>query len=90
MYALNIIIVSNINDLNKVLESVKGIPLVNIGNYGRVAPKKGSEERKRYRSNLYLYDDEVELLKKTASFGIETIYQTVPDDSPEKILSILA
>ncbi len=40
-----LIIVSNINDLNKVLESVKGIPLVNIGNYGRVAPKKGSEER---------------------------------------------
>lgn len=85
-----LVIVSDINDLNKVLENVKGIPLVNIGNYGRVAPKRGVEERKRYRSNLYLYDDEVELLKKTSSFGVNTVYQTVPDDNPEKILSILA
>lgn len=85
-----LIIVSDINDLNKVLENVKGIPLVNIGNYGRVAAKKGLEERKRYRSNLYLYDDEAELLKKTTGYGIETVYQTVPDDNPEKLVSVLA
>ena len=85
-----LIIVSDIKELNRVLENVKGIPLVNIGNYGRVAPKRGLEERKRYRSNLYLYDDEAELLKKTTEYGIETIYQTVPDDSPEKLVNVLA
>ena len=85
-----LIIVSDINDLIKVLENVKGIPSVNIGNYGRVAPKREGEERKRYRSNLYLYDDEAELLKKAASFGIDTVYQTIPDDNPEKILNVLS
>lgn len=84
-----LVIVSNPKDLLEVMENVKGIPMVNIGNYGRIAPKHGDTPRKTYGSNLYCYDDEVEVLKKVLSFGVETVYQTTPEDAPEKLAKVL-
>lgn len=82
-------IVSNPADLNKVLANVKNIPLVNVGNYGRIAPKHGNEVRKTYGSNLYAYDDEVELFKEAIGYGVEIVYQTTPEDAPEKLSKVL-
>lgn len=84
-----LVIVSTPEDLLKVLENVKDIPLINIGNYGRIAPKHGTEMRKTYGANLYAYDDEVEIFKKVLAFGIETIYQTTPETTPEPLAKAL-
>lgn len=84
-----LVIVSQIEDLISVLKNVSGISLVNIGNYGRIAQKRPDVNRKTYRSNLYLYPEEEGLLREVLDFKIETVYQTVPDDSPEKLESIL-
>ncbi len=84
-----LIIVSNPEDLLKIVTEVKGIPVINVGNYGRVAAKRGTEARKTYGSNLYAYDDEAEVLKKVIDTGIKCIYQTIPDDTPEELAKVL-
>ncbi len=84
-----LIIVSNPDDLLKMVKNVNGIPLINIGNFGRIASKVDDKQRKRYANNLYAYDDEIEKFKKILELGIETNYQTIPDDSPEKLSQLI-
>ncbi|GFP76440.1 PTS system mannose/fructose/N-acetylgalactosamine-transporter subunit IIB [Clostridium fungisolvens] len=84
-----LVIVSNPNDLLAVVQQVHDIPLINIGNYGRVASKQGDEPRKTYRSNLYAYDSEVKILEKVMETNVECVYQTTPEDIPEKLKNSL-
>ncbi|MCI8400991.1 MAG: PTS sugar transporter subunit IIB [Lachnospiraceae bacterium] len=84
-----LVIVSELADLEAVVSQVAGIPVINVGNYGRIAPKKEDAQRKTYGSNLYAYDDEVEILKRVLSHGVDTIYQTTPEDAPEKLSRVL-
>ena len=83
-----LIIVSTPEDLLQIVTEVPDIPLVNVGNYGRVAAKVNAGPRKSYRSNLYAYDNEVSTLKKVIETGIKCNYQTVPDDAPEELSKI--
>jgi PTS system mannose-specific IIB component len=81
-----LLLVNNPNDLLKVLTGIKEKPeTVNIGNYGRIAPKVNGQPRKEYRLNLYLYDDERETLKKVLDLGHKTIYQTTPEETAEPL-----
>lgn len=73
----------------KLINSVPGIPKVDIGNYGRVASRDGTEFRKEYRNNLYLYEKEVNLLREIVNTGVECVYQTTPEDAPEPIKNII-
>ena len=66
-------------DALKMVRAVKGIPFVNIGNYGRVAPKKPGRERNRYDNNLYCDEDEVAQFKELMGCGLDCIYQTTPE-----------
>ncbi|MFT4006497.1 MAG: PTS sugar transporter subunit IIB [Lacrimispora sp.] len=83
------IIVSTTEDLLRIATEVPDIPLINVGNYGRVASKVDAEPRKPYRKNLYAYDEEVSVLKKVMETGIKCNYQTVPDDVPEALEKVL-
>lgn len=85
-----LVIVNNPEDLLTVVRDVPDIPLVNVGNYGRVASKIGTETRKAYRKNLYAYESEAEVLKKVIATGIKCNYQTVPDDMPEDLAKVLS
>lgn len=84
-----LVLVSNPSDLLKVVNNVEGIPLINIGNYGRIAEKKQGEERKTYKSNLYAYEDEVSVFKEVIKSGIPCEYQTTPEEQAEKLESVL-
>ena len=85
-----LLLVNNPNDLLKVLTSIDEKPeTVNIGNYGRIAPKVNGETRTEYRLNLYLYEDEKETLKKVLELGLRTVYQVTPDDAAESLDKIL-
>ena len=77
------VIVSNPKDLNKVLENVKGIPFINVGNYGRIAPQKPDMPRKRYGNNIYCDDEEVLEFKKLVATGLKCVYQTTPEEPAE-------
>lgn len=84
-----LLIVATPQDLLDVVGQVSSIPLINVGNYGRIASKQGNENRKSYGSNLYLYEAELEILQKVLSFNIETIYQTTPEDVPEALKKVI-
>lgn len=77
-------------DLIKILKGVEGIEAVNVGNYGRIAPKEAGEERKTYGANLYLYPDEKETLQQVKELGYDAFYQTTPEDSKESLSKLLA
>ncbi|MPN03650.1 putative phosphotransferase enzyme IIB component [bioreactor metagenome] len=82
-------IVSNPDDLLRVVEQVKDIDLVNIGNYGRIASKRNGVARRTVDRNLYVYDDEVETLRKVIKANAKCIYQTTPDETPESLTKLL-
>lgn len=84
-----LLIVQTPEDLLKLLSDCPAPETVNIGNYGRVAKKRGEEERKTYGSNLYLYPDEAETLKKVCALGYNTVYQTTPENTPENLAKLL-
>jgi len=76
-------------DVLKLMKSVNGIKVVNIGNYGRVAPRQGSDARKLYRNNLYLYDSEVEIIRQILNTRVECNYQPTPEDKPDPVNKII-
>jgi len=82
-------IVNSPKDLLECVRNVHQIELINIGNYGRVAMKKEGRERKAYGANLYLYDDEAEVLREVCRSGIKCVYQTTPDEIPENVEKLL-
>ena len=82
------VIVSNPNDLVTVLENVKGIPQIIVGNYGRIAPAKPNMPRQRYGNNIYCDDIEVEEFKQLVATGLKCIYQTTPEEPAEDISGI--
>jgi len=84
-----LVLVGSPQEVLKLLNTVKGIQKVNIGNYGRVAPKEGVEFRKTYRNNLFLYEKEVVILREILDTGVECIYQTTPEETPESLKSII-
>jgi mannose PTS system EIIAB component len=84
-----LLIVGSPEEVLQILQSVQGIEKVNIGNYGRVAQRDGSEFRKTYRNNLYLYEKEVVVLREILKTGVECIYQTTPEETPEPIKNII-
>jgi PTS system mannose-specific IIB component len=85
-----LILVNNPDDLLKILTNIDEKPeTVNVGNYGRIAPKRNGEVRPTYRLNLYLYDDEKETLKKVLDLGYNTTYQTTPEETAEPLAKAL-
>lgn len=85
-----LLIVSTPENLLRVAKEVKDIPQINVGNYGRIAPKHGTEARKTYTKNLYAYEDEVEVLRQVMATGIPCNVQTIPDDVPQELSKVLA
>lgn len=84
-----LLIVSTPENLLTVAKQCKDIPQINVGNYGRIAPKHGEEPRKTYTKNLYAYDEEVEILKEVMATGIPCNVQTIPDDIPQELSKVI-
>lgn len=76
-----LVLVNNPDDAIEMAKRVKGIPFVNVGNYGRVAPKKPRKERMRLDNNLYCDEDEIVSFKDLMAEGLECIYQTTPEEA---------
>ena len=80
-----LVLVNNPTDAVKVIENVKGIPFINVGNYGRIAPQKPDMPRKRYGNNIYCDDEEVLEFKKLVATGLKCVYQTTPEEPAEDV-----
>lgn len=84
-----LIIVATPENLLRVAKEVKGVPVINVGNYGRIAPKHGDAIRPTYDNNLYAYDDEVAIFKQVLATGIPCNMQTTPEDNPTDLRKVL-
>lgn len=72
-------------DAVKVVKNVEGIPFVNIGNYGRIAPEKPGHPRKTIGMNLFVDDIEYQSFKDLLATGLKCVYQTTPEEPSEDI-----
>ena len=75
-----LVLVNSPEDALRMAKEVKGIPFINVGNYGRVAPKKEGKERKRFDNNLYCDDVEEATFRELMATGLDCIYQTTPEE----------
>lgn len=80
-----LIIVSTPRNLLRITTEVKGVPQVNIGNYGRIAARRDGQRRHMYSKNLYAYDDEADTLREVMKAGIPCSVQAIPDDQPVEL-----
>lgn len=83
-----LVLVNSPEDAVKVVTHVSGIPYVNVGNYGRVAPEKPNMPRKRYGNNIYCDEIEVASFKELINTGLKCIYQTTPEEPAEDITTL--
>ncbi len=75
-----LVLVNSPEDAVNLISRVSGITMVNVGNYGRVAPKKPGMERKRLDNNLYCDEEEIRQFQELLATGLECIYQTTPEE----------
>ncbi len=85
-----LVLVNCPEDAEKLAMNVKGIPYINIGNYGRIAPQKPGKPRKMYAANIFCDSDEVESFKKLTETGLKCVYQTTPEAAATDISKIFA
>ena len=64
-----LVLVNSPEDALRMAKEVKGIPFINVGNYGRVAPKKEGKD----------YVEEATFRELMAT-GLDCIYQTTPEE----------
>lgn len=87
--AFKILVLTNCpEDALKLVENITGIPYINVGNYGRVAPAKPNMPRTRYGNNIYCDEIEVAAFKKLLASGFKCIYQTTPEQPAEDLGNI--
>lgn len=88
-----LLLVKNAKDMLRILDSIKGIQKINIGNYGRVEAENFGYKRKTYGRNLYLDETEVpefrKIAEKAEQLNIECIYQTTPEETAENLKKLL-
>lgn len=80
-----LVLVNCPEDALRMVASISGIPYINVGNYGRVAPEKPGMPRKGYGKNIYCDEAEVEAFKKLHASGLKCIYQTTPEEPAEDL-----
>ncbi len=82
------VLVNNPKDAVTIIEQVKNIPFINVGNYGRIAPDVPGKPRKAYGRNIYCNEMEVEEFRKLVATGLKCIYQTTPEEAAEDVSRI--
>lgn len=88
--AMKILILVNCpKDALTVVKGVSGIPYINVGNYGRVAPEKPGMPRKAYGNNIYCDDEEIKEFRELLATGLKCEYQTTPEEPVENLEKVL-
>lgn len=75
-----LILVNSPKDAIEIVKNVPGIPFINVGNYGRIAPAKLGMPRTCYDQNLYCDLEEVNEFKILLETGLKCVYQTTPEE----------
>lgn len=82
------VIVANPKMALGLLESVKDIPKVNFGNYGRMN-ESSIESKKKLASSFYCDDTDIEIINKILTYKIPVNYQTVPSEKEYDVSTLI-
>ncbi|WP_317636610.1 PTS sugar transporter subunit IIB [Xylocopilactobacillus apicola] len=82
------VIVDKPLDALKIVQKVDGIPLVNLGNYGRVNGEKMNEKR-QLGKNIFVKKDEEQILQDLLKAGVKINIQPVPTDQNLNLKDVL-
>lgn len=80
------LIVGNPKTALKMMKNVKGIPAINVGNYGRMSQIKDSdEEKQQLEKNLFVTENDKEVFRDLFACGVDVSYQPVPTDKAKAV-----
>ena len=82
-----LIVVDCPQDALKIAKKDPNIPLINIGNSGRLSNQAG--DRKMLSDGLFVNREEVQVLKEIIATGIETEVRMVPERPKTSLASLL-
>ncbi|MEM1485726.1 PTS sugar transporter subunit IIB [Oscillospiraceae bacterium PP1C4] len=82
-----LIVVDSPADALSIAKAVPNIPLINIGNCGRLDNKAAN--RRMLTEGLFVNDEEVQILKELVSTGIETEIRIVPERQKTLLKNVL-
>lgn len=68
-HLLIFVVVNSPEDALEIVKNVKGIPYVNVGNFGRVNQEKS--HRRKFSDSLYANEQEIEVFKEILKTGID-------------------
>lgn len=84
------LIVGNPETALKMMQNVKGIPSINVGNYGRMSQLKNSdEEKEQLEKNLFVTAQEKNIFNELLTFNVDVTYQPVPTDKAKALKSMI-
>ena len=81
-----LIVVNNPTDARRLVEKVKGVPFINISNYGLLS--RDLSAKKKVTDTIYLTEEDIEEFNKIFKYGKRVEYQIVPT-SQMKLLEVL-
>lgn len=82
------VVVANPEDALSVAKKVKGIDLINVGNYG-LFPSKTGKPRKELLTYVKVDEDELKVFKEIASLGVPFEAQLTPDSTNKDMIKFL-
>lgn len=85
------VVVGSPKDACKVAQSVKGIELINIGNYGRMEQTSGAsgEKREKLDNNVYITEEDRKYLKELTEYDAKVNVQVVPTEVEKLLKNII-
>ena len=84
------VVCNNPFDALKLIKNVKGIPCVNVGNFGRIGFTTLEQSgRKQFSESIYANEEEVACFKEMIATGVECNYRMLPDQPKVSLASII-
>ncbi|AJH02024.1 hypothetical protein LF65_05513 [Clostridium beijerinckii] len=84
------VVVGSPKDAFRVAESVKGINLINIGNYGRMEqPSASGKKREKLDDTVYVTEEDKKYLRLLAKYDGKVNVQVVPTETEKLLKNII-
>lgn len=84
------VVVASPKDAFRIAESVKGISLINIGNYGRMEqPSASGEKREKLDDTVYVTEEDKKYLRLLAEYDGKVNVQVVPTETEKLLKNII-
>lgn len=85
-----LLVVSNPKTALKMMNSVKEITSINVGNYGRMSQLTGDKEKKdQLAKNLFVTNLDKMVFNELLQLGVDVNYQPVPTDKAQPIGTLI-